>query len=311
MNIYYKKEKIQLQLAHSLKLYRNVISYRDDELFTKFLPEGYAHTTLSSVDSIYYEQVMMSKIHLGMLITLLDDFADHPLYFNELLLNEMYKLPYHMQLIQTDHLSSYENTIIQLANTLLKIILANLSDLPNFKNLHALFKFDLLRIYQANHYSSLLTQYKQLFNSEELVSLRAFNMGIVIAGMIDIMGSVSFSMLELGSIRQILHLGQRYGSICNHIYTFEREFIEGDFTNEVLVKGLERHFISPLDLNNYSIHQIMTKLSPIFLELKIEQQTILDRILQFNSSLNTFSCQQYVEGLLALNILHASLQEII
>src|ERR1700752_1519100 len=97
-----KNEHIKESIIFSLNRYRKIITHRDDRLFTEFLPKGYDYTMLSSVDDSLYNKVALAKFHLGMLITLLDDFADHPKYHNPRLLKEIYKLPYFLQEIKKD-----------------------------------------------------------------------------------------------------------------------------------------------------------------------------------------------------------------
>src|SRR3990167_2533466 len=77
-----------------IKLYREYFPHRQEYLFNHFLLKGYQLTTLSSVADEFFPDLLSAKLHLGMLITLLDDFADHPKFHQPQLLDKLYQLPY-------------------------------------------------------------------------------------------------------------------------------------------------------------------------------------------------------------------------
>ena len=72
--------------------YMKANSLRPEVLFRQFLTTGYKHTTLNSVSSDLFNAAIYAKIHLGMMITLYDDFADHPQHRNPQLLSHLYQL---------------------------------------------------------------------------------------------------------------------------------------------------------------------------------------------------------------------------
>lgn len=309
MNIKSVTKNVEIAIDQSINIYRKVITYRDDRLFTEFLPSGYYYTTLSSVDDCYFDHSMLAKFHLGLLITLLDDFADHPLHFNSLLLAEIYKIPFDRQHINAQSLNDKELSILHLADYLNQQIHNNIQVLPHFDKLYQIFKFDLLRIYQANQFSELMMNYIEIANSHELIQTRPFNMGMVISGMIDLFATSNFDLQELGSARYIFHLGQRFGSICNNVNTFSRESMEGDVTNEIIVKGLERRLITSSDLNHISSEMLYHTLYSIVKEMEQEQSIILNEILQLE--IHSFDRGKYVLGLNQLKLLHETMQGII
>jgi hypothetical protein len=69
--------------------YEKIFSHRDRRLFTDFLVNGYRHTTLNTVSTELFEEVVYAKVCLGMIITLYDDLADHPKYYNPKLLKPL------------------------------------------------------------------------------------------------------------------------------------------------------------------------------------------------------------------------------
>jgi len=298
-------------LLQSLKRYRSIIGYRDDRLFTRFLPQGYACTMLSAVDNQCREQVMSAKCHLGMLITLLDDFADHPQHYNSILLNEIYKIPLDRQNVNHEKLSPSELSVLQLADYLLAAIHSSLLELPHYAYLKQILQFDLQQFYQANRYSSLITSLPCLLNTDELIRLRPFNMGMVMAGMIDIAGSSTFNFSELGAARHVLHLGQRFGSLCNNLNTFSRELNEGDMTNELIAKAIERRLITQDDCHHLSEESLAQKLTHLRLECEEEMGDIHVELAQYQQTIQSFSCKQYITGLVQLRALHEAMQGVI
>jgi hypothetical protein len=115
----------------------------------------------------------------------------------------------------------------------------------------------------------------------------------------------------LGAARRIFHLGQRYGSICNNLITFKRELMEGDITNEITVKGLERHLINRKDLERLTHEQLTDKLSSIIAEINDEQNSIIENFTVHRHDVHSFSLDQYVYGLKQFKLLHESMQEFI
>src|SRR4051794_22798126 len=87
-----KPGKYDLELGALVETYLGVSSHRSESLFRRFLPDGYRMTTIDSVDPAVFDTAILAKVHLGMLITLYDDLADHPRHRNAQLLSELYGL---------------------------------------------------------------------------------------------------------------------------------------------------------------------------------------------------------------------------
>lgn len=304
-------QPIEAAILKTLEIYRKVIPYRNDLLFTKFLPQGYRDMTIASVDEKFYANVIIAKCHVGMLITLLDDFADHPQYFNSALLGEIYKIPFHSESVNLEVLNTHEKEVLNLVKYLFQNIDENIQILPRYEEFKAIYQFDMQRFYQSNRFAELMMQYNEMVNSNELLQLRPFNMGIVIVGTIDLMASPDFDIKELGVVRHILHLAQRFGSICNNLITFEREWAEGDITNEIIVKGLERLLISHSDRNQKLNSAIQEKLSHVIDELKIERLNIIEEAAKLSGRVKSIPSNKEMRGLKKLQALHESLQGVI
>jgi hypothetical protein len=118
-----------------------------------------------------------------------------------------------------------------------------------------------------------------------------YNMGMVAAGMIDLMASPIFNKNELGVFREFLIKGQRMGRIGNLISTYERELNEKDVTNEIM-----------LDPAAAGVYQgILND------ELNEGLKDLAKRASRFK---HTFM-KTYVEGLRSLHQLHLNMEGIL
>ncbi|MES2802654.1 MAG: hypothetical protein V4654_09205 [Bdellovibrionota bacterium] len=269
--------------------FREIFPHRSSALFREFLPVGYRLTTLSSVPQEYREIVIQAKIRLGMLITLYDDLADHPDYFNPTLLKKLYRLNVDSDFVQTISVNK-ENKIYQLARRLFSELRDLLSGLPNYEKLKAILEFDIEQFYCCNRLSSLATETPEILNLVESQVLGPHNMGIIAAGTIDLMSVAHLNVREIAICREIFILGQRMGRISNVVYTFEREQLEGDQTNEIFVQ--QRLF--------GGTHQTIKN------QLLQELEECCSAIKKIYAQ--AFSCAQYAQGFLDLHQLHARLE---
>lgn len=277
---------VECQCIRALvRRYREGSTLRPDVLFTKFLPEGYRQTSLSSVDQDLRQLVVLAKVHLGMIITLYDDLADHPRYRNPSLLRELYQLNLGLDRRASALLTKSERQIFELARFLFHDLAKVLADFPHARLLARVLQFDVEQFYIANRYSELITENPHARNLRELHALGPYNMGIVAAGTLDLMASPNFSPSTLGQAREVFLLGQRLGRISNLIFTFSRELDEGDCTNEIA--------IASGDSQSYCA------------QLMAEFQERAARICAFKMA--TFDVNAYANGFRRLYDLHSSL----
>lgn len=215
--------------------YERVSRLRDRRLFTVFLVDGYKMTTLASVPSANQDEVVYAKVCLGMLITLYDDFADNPAHMNPKLLKQLYLLNVGEYPRTVMNLSAEEERIYQLAIFLFSELEKSIRCLTYYLPIIDILIFDIKQIFLANQYAELMTARPEIRNLRECEIHGPYNMGMVAAGMIDLMASPGFQMFELGKLRELLIQGQRLGRIGNVINTYEREQGEGDLTNEMML----------------------------------------------------------------------------
>lgn len=215
--------------------YLSASSLRSEVLFKHFLPTGYRQTTLSSVAPNLFEAVIFAKIHLGMIITLYDDFADHPQYRNSHLLKHLYQLNIAVDKDVPDALTDSEHRSFVLARNLFSGLKNVLEMFPHYHTLLPALQFDIEQFYTCNRHSELMGVLPSVRNLTESRVLGPHNMGIVAAGTIDLMASPDFDIEELGICREVFLQGQRLGRTSNLIFTLQRELREGDSTNEILI----------------------------------------------------------------------------
>lgn len=220
--------------------YLDTNSLRPEVLFRHFLPTGYRQTTLDSVPAELLSAVIYAKVHLGMIITLYDDFADHPKYRNSLLLSHLYRLNVGIDLPAPSALAGSDLKNYELARFLFTSLTAVLRSFSHAEVLLPVLRFDIEQFYSCNRHSELMTSLPAIRNLTESRILGPHNMGIMAAGTIDLMASPAVDLSELGMCREIFHLGQRMGRTSNIIFTLQREVAEGDATNEILISAQTR-----------------------------------------------------------------------
>lgn len=276
------------QLDQLIETYLTSSAARPEVLFRDFLITGYRATTLSSVPRDLSELVIFAKVHVGMIITLYDDLADNPKYRNPDLLQKLYSLNVGRDLQTPSELSSEDKKTFELARFLFQQLDSVIQKLPNYQVLLPALRFDIEQFYACNRHSELMMVLPEVRNISESQTLGAHNMGMVAAGIIDLMGSPEFDLSELGVSREVLLLGQRLGRISNLIFTLQREVDEGDFTNEILIAE--------------KIHEAHDYQSRLLAEFEEKQNAIQ------KTQLKGFSVGQYAKGLEDLHHLYSRLE---
>ncbi len=269
---------------------QKIAPFRNPRLFSEFLPRGYALTTLSSVEN--REMVIGLKVILGSIITLYDDFADRPERLNPKLLQMLYRVPFERFEINSAFLSEEEVDSLNLANSLFDTLMLGIDRMGAHESLVELFNFDLKQFFLANHYSELLTRYSNISNGLENRMYLHHNMGIVMAGMIDLMSLPNLKISEVGKTRALFLLGQRAGRISNVLTTREREQRENDVTSELLAFGTSEEMA------------LMTE------SMKEELNSLYKEMDRYKS-IQSFSAHEYRSGMQALHELHLSFEGVI
>ncbi|WPU63559.1 isoprenoid biosynthesis enzyme family protein [Peredibacter starrii] len=274
--------KIQLLIQK----YQKIFNHRDSRLFTEFLVKGYKDTTLSSADEDKIDDVLYAKFCLGTIITIYDDLADNPSFYNPKLLKDLYRLNL-MDVYYPDQISPTHDLVIHLFREMRE----TLARFPRYNEFRDVLNFDIKHVFLANQYSEMMTARPSIRNLSEGKLFGPYNMGMVAAGMIDLMASSDLTIQELGKMREIFIDGQRVGRIGNLLATYKREKGEGDVTNEMFFHpmGIEIAMTELMD----ELEEKLTKLSNRILDVK------------------TFDIKSYVSGLNDLFRLHTVMEGII
>ena len=286
-----KSQTLNSRIEDLTVRYESVLQHRDKRLFTEFLAKGYNITTLSIVSSKNKEEVIFAKVCLGMIITLYDDLADNPKYYNPKLLKHLYQLNVSDNYSQYPTLLAFDLKIYELACYLFSSLQDTIKKFSNYSSMVEILFFDIQQIFLANQYSELITANPLIRNMEESKYLGPYNMGMVAAGTIDIMSSTSFDKYEMGQIRECLIRGQRLGRIGNLVSTFEREENEGDVTNEILLSSS-----GPVKYKRALVKEFYAGL----LEIK-----------EYEKKIRSVDLNLYVEGLSKLYHLHMDFEGVI
>lgn len=284
--------ELRTTLNHWLQEYLKLNMGRDERLFTRFLPFGYAKTTLSSVSTSLYDVCQMTKWMIGALITLTDDFTDNPALKSTAWIKGFFSAIQGIQEISS--LSSRDQQALKLSIQLYEWIQQSLAQITLQPRLIPLIEFDLQQYFLNMHFSTFLNNDPLLICKREYLWHAPHNMGMVIAGMVDLACSEHVEWHEVAAMREIFYCAQRSGHICNTLTTLDREIEEGCISNEIQLRLLHGNNGSEEDIIEY---------------LQRERIDLYQKI--SNQSLITFSTVDYVKGLQELQILHEEMQGVI
>ncbi len=283
--------KIQDTLIEIQRNMMEIAPYRGQALFDEFLVNGYTAITLSSVSRQNFSEVLRAKVCLGTMITLYDDFADRPTRHNPRLLDDLYRLKF-----GTGPQCNRESggvPALEFANSLFAEMEAILAKFPNYHRLVEILNFDLAQFYLANQFSSLVTTHPSMNNALENRLYTHHNMGMIMAGMMDLIATDEIEFSEFGTLREVFLIGQRMGRIFNVLATRQRENQDGDITGE-LATCKNDHEIAAAERN-----------------LRLEIRDLADKIRAFENRIKTFSVSKYLTGLIQVQQLHEKMEGII
>lgn len=284
--------ELRATLRHWLQEYLKLDMGRDERLFTEFLPFGYAKTTLSCVNSSFYERCQLTKWMIGAFITLTDDFIDNPALKNSAWINSFFAVIHGGH--QATSLLPKDQQALKLSVQLYELIKHSISQMTLQPRLIPLIEFDLQQYLLNMHFSTFLNSDPLLICKREYLWHAPHNMGMVIAGMVDLACSLHIEWHEIAAMREVFYCAQRSGHICNTLTTLDREIEEGCISNEIQLRilhgnnGNEKEIVDFLQRERSELYQKIT-----------------------NQDLTTFSTEDYVQGLQHLQTLHEDMQGVI
>ncbi|WP_372370765.1 hypothetical protein [Candidatus Uabimicrobium sp. HlEnr_7] len=309
---YLQKIGVKLDWQQVMKVLKPILTdfplfhTRKEELFLHFLPTGYTYVTVTCINPDVFFNLLINKTKIGMLITLYDDLADHPDRKNPKLLQELYKVPFHENRVDSSSFNDEEKYILNFAQSMWKDILTDIQKFPYYDKFYNFFAFDIQQFYNANLYSEMISAYPEMANQTENRTYLSHNMGMIITGMMDLMATPNGFFAELGAMRHILYNGQMLGRLSNVLITLERELKEGDVTNEICSLALQRMQINVDDLRNKSVIELKTLFQPIIDEMYVERQRLYEEINKVK--IKTFCVPSFVKAIKLLHELHASMR---
>jgi hypothetical protein len=273
-----------------LRWYRSISSHRNEAVF-RLLVQGLQVTTLSCVPDAFRHRVLLAKLHLALLITLYDDLADNPEYRNLTLLEYLCQLNVSIPIPPIGlrpPIAAREISMFDLARSLVEGLVKSIAQLPNGLQLRDVLAFDIQHIFLEKRFSGIISQIAELRNLGEIKKYGYYGMGLVALGMIDLMASPLITS-ELTRCREVFRIGQRVAHISNLMTTLDRERIEQDVTNEIM--------IAEADGIGTSIYTH---------RLRRESARLLRKIQ--NEHLRTFSTATYVDGFRKFHNLYVTLK---
>ena len=273
-----------------------------DSRLIDFYREGFRATTLSSVPNGYREYTLLTKLHLAILMILLDNHVRTPSC--EKALERLSQISLCSEPLDPNFEKvrdqEFFNLVLSLRNTLIK----STEHLPQFLSFQKFLEFDLSQILQSYRYTQLVLIHPSVTNPSELSTYGPHTMGQIVAGMIDLMASPHVVDQELGSIRTMLAIGQRMVRISNILATFQRELTEGDMTNELTSLAIEQNGWTPpsltdqMGLGHKSLYKRLKR------TLKAEHTHLFVQLERYIPLIKTFDVSQYKEGLRSVHRLH-------
>lgn len=177
---------------------------------------------------------------------------------------------------------------------------------PRFSEFEFLLRFDNEQSLNAMRYALLVNQSPSVLNNIEHDLYQPHNMQIMFMSSVDLCGSVSFDINELGFAREIFWHAQRMGRIGNMLTTWEREVLDRDFTSGVFAHSLARGILAPTDLRSLPAYEIMSMLEGAECHAHFirDWKTNRDEIARKLEDVQSCDLTPYLKGFEQLILLH-------
>ena len=202
----------------------------------KWCRQGVEVTSLSCVDSQWYDRVCDTKVLGVVLDVLLDDIADHG--GDPQLLEQLLHLPFGDERLQLSAVAAEDRAYAEFTVEVWQEIKRRTRQFPGFQRYATAWRYDYLQLFNAMRYSHMINQDVALLNIAEHDLYLPHNMHIMISATVDLMCSPNFRHNEFGRLRDAVWHAQCMGRIGNLVTTWERELGEGDFTSGVYARAV-------------------------------------------------------------------------
>lgn len=221
-------------LEKDIEGYKNV-GYRDIKLF-KWLVFAFENLGLSTVEEKYLNSLVILKTRFTIFEVMIDDIVDNQDKRNLVLFEELLKIPFNSDKIETSKLTKKEIEYLEFTKLIWFKITNELSKYPNYKKYKEAFEFDVYQMLNSMRYSRFVNTTPQAINLLENKIYVPHGMIILIQLDFDLMCSKGFDDNELGTFREIAYLSQRLAKIGNLIATYPRELLEYDMSSEAVIR---------------------------------------------------------------------------
>ncbi len=205
---------------------------------------------LSTVEDVYFDDIIDLRILITILDVIFDDFADKK--------RDWKTVSLFRSIILDNKECKDENE--RFVKDLWDGILTKLYNLPLFSQYKELFIYDTMQMINSMYYSCLVNLYPFSINFTENSIYTAPNMIIYLYIDTDLMASPSFDINELGKLREMLWYVQQMARIGNWITTWKRELNEGDFSSGVFAYAISKGILKPKELDRLDNYEIVRRI---------------------------------------------------
>lgn len=220
-----------LNLDQVLEIYDSV-GHRNSQLFRWLHDHLYTKLRLSSVPPDFAEDLRLLNTKSSVFITLVDDIADNQLYRDKKLLNALIEIPFR------DEPDTIDSNYYKATWEIWSDIKATIEKYPRYSEFKHIFDFDLRLVMMSQEYSVMVNTDRSAVNVVENEIYGPHGTLVMALGTVDLMCSPEFDIKELGSLREILMIGQKIAQFCNMINTYIREIDEEDISSPIIINAL-------------------------------------------------------------------------
>lgn len=211
------------------------VGCRDVRLFN-WLLWVFENVGLPIVDNKYTTSLVLLKTRFTIFEVLIDDVVDNNEKRDLRLLEELLKIPFYSEYINTERLNNKQLKYLNYARLIWSKIKNEFLSYPKYQKYKEALDFDINQMLNAMRYSRFVNTTPNAANFVENKVYVPHGMLILIQSDFDLMCSTKFDDREFGELREIVYLSQRLAKIGNLIATYPRELLEQDMSSEAVIR---------------------------------------------------------------------------
>jgi len=190
---------------------------------------------LSTVEEKYLDSLCLVKTKLVVFTVLVDDTIDNKDQRNLKLFEEVLKIPFTPEEVQTTNFTESEKEYLKLTKDVWKEIDEEIQTYPFYKKYYEAFRFDTYQLLNSMRYSRMVNALPVSANKFENTDYIHHGMLVMLQADLDLMCSKGFDERELGNLRHLMLIAQKIARIGNLYTTYRREIAEEDLSSEVML----------------------------------------------------------------------------